>query len=514
MGKYDVIVIGAGLGGLSCAARLSALGYRTAVFESHTLAGGFATEFTRKGYTFDVSLHGVGGLEEGSFGQMLKGCNADQRIVPLRKKHPYSIRWEGQIIDIPSDVQEYVQLLKDMFPAEQTAIDKLFAGIRRFGAGFSAFSSSSPGLWRKTAGLLKAGTFFRWTQMTTWDAVSQFGLSDRFTEFFTALWPYYGLPPKRLAALYFFIPWLGYHLEGTYYIQGGAQALSNALVAAIQSTGGEVHLRSQVSEIVLVGGKAAGVRLKKGDAYEANWIVSGISPHHTYGRLLENHAAARRELEAVSRLETGTSLTQLYLGLSCEPHELGITEEDLILNDVPDSEIDYEFMMSGQYTQGNWMLTNYNAMDPTLNEPGKGVIAVTFLDRLENWPAARSEYKAKKETVTQQILERLEQLYPGFGSKVVVAELGTPRTMQRYTANPGGAVYGYAQTVRQSGIKRLKHKSVVEHLSLVGAWTQPGGGFQGAMNSGIMEADRIAAKLGQAERASISTHETYQTPRT
>ncbi|MFK4301779.1 phytoene dehydrogenase-like protein [Paenibacillus sp. RC254] len=59
MNKYDVIVIGAGLGGLSCAARLSALGYRTAVFESHTLAGGFATEFKRKGYTFDVSLHGV-----------------------------------------------------------------------------------------------------------------------------------------------------------------------------------------------------------------------------------------------------------------------------------------------------------------------------------------------------------------------------------------------------------------------------------------------------------------------
>ncbi|KJD45515.1 phytoene desaturase family protein [Paenibacillus terrae] len=514
MNKYDVIVIGAGLGGLSCAARLSALGYRTAVFESHTLAGGFATEFKRKGYTFDVSLHGVGGLEEGSFAQLLKDCKVDGQVVPLRKKHPYSIRWEGQIVDIPSDVQEYVQLLKNMFPAEQAAIDSLFAGIHRFEEGFSAFSSSSLTSWRKAAGLLKAGIFFRWTQMTTWEAVSQFGLSEKFTEFFTALWPYYGLPPKRLAALYFFIPWIGYHLEGTYYIQGGAQALSNALVAAIESAGGEVHLRSQVSEIVLKGGKAVGVRLKKGDVYEAKWIVSGISPHHTYGRLLSNHDAARRELEAVSMLETGTSLTQLYLGLSCEPRELGITEEDLILRNEPDSETDYEVMMSGQYTKGNWMLTNYNAMDPTLNEPGKGVIAVTFLDRFENWPATHPEYKAKKEAVIRQILELLEQLYPGFGSKVVVAELGTPRTMQRYTANPDGAVYGYAQTVRQSGIKRLKRKTAVNRLSLVGAWTQPGGGFQGAMNSGIMEADRISAKLGQAERASTSTHETYQTPRT
>lgn len=183
---------------------------------------------------------------------------------------------------------------------------------------------------------------------------------------------------KTACGLVFFIPWIGYHLEGTYYIEGGAQALSNALVDAIKSAGGEVHLRSQVSEIILERGKAVGVRLKKGDVYKANWIVSGISPHHTYGRLLENHDAARRELEAVSSLETGTSLTQLYLGLSCEPHELGITEEDLILCNEPDSETDYEVMMSGQYTKGNWMLTNYNAMDPKLNEPGKGVIAITF----------------------------------------------------------------------------------------------------------------------------------------
>lgn len=106
--------------------------------------------------------------------------------------------------------------------------------------------------------------------------------------------------------------------------------------------------------------------------------MSGISPHHTYGRLLENYDAARRELEAVSSLETGISLTQLYLGLSCEPHELGITEEDLILRNEPDSETDYEVMMSGQYTKGNWMLTNYNAMDPKLNEPGRVSLQLHF----------------------------------------------------------------------------------------------------------------------------------------
>lgn len=513
MRKYDVIIIGAGLGGLSCAARLSALGYRTAVFESHNLPGGYATEFRRKGYLFDVALHGVGGLENGSFGQMLQACGADKGIVPLRKKHPYSIRWEGQIVDIPSDADEYVLLLKKMFPAEQEAIDRLFTGIHRFAEGFSAFSSPLSA-WRKATAMLKAGTFIRWTQMTTWEAVGQFGLSEKFTEFFTALWPYYGLPPKRLSALYFFIPWLGYHLEGTYYIQGGGQALSNALVDVIKSAGGEVHLRSEVSEIIYTGNKATGIRLKKGETCEANWIVSGISPLLTYGRLLPGHPAAKREMEKLAELEIGTSLTQLYLGLTCEPHELGIMQEDLLLNNEPDSEKDYAAAMRGEYAKCNWGITNYNAMDPSLNEPGKGCIAVTFLDRLENWPADRAEYKAKKTAVTRLILDELEKHYPGLKDKVKVAELGTPRTMQRYTANPAGAVYGFAQTVRQSGINRLKRTSPLHRLSLVGAWTQPGGGFQGAISSGIMEADRIAAKLGQAERENQFTHEAYQTPGT
>ncbi|MGL5021550.1 MAG: NAD(P)-binding protein, partial [Mycoplasmatales bacterium] len=63
--EYDVIVIDAGLGGLTAANRLVVLGYKVGVFEQHFLAGGYATNFKRKNYNFDVSLHGTGGLERG-----------------------------------------------------------------------------------------------------------------------------------------------------------------------------------------------------------------------------------------------------------------------------------------------------------------------------------------------------------------------------------------------------------------------------------------------------------------
>ncbi len=78
---------------------------------------------------------------------------------------------------------------------------------------------------------------------------------------------------------------------------------------------------------------------------------------------------------------------------------------------------------------------------------------------------------------------------------MVVTELATPRTMERYTKNPEGAVYGFAQTVHQAGLKRTNQKTPISRLSLIGAWTQPGGGFQGASLSGYNEAERIHKQL-------------------
>lgn len=92
MELYDVLVIGAGVGGLACGARLSRLGYKVAVFDHHYAAGGYATNFKRKEYTFDVALHGVGGLGAGqSFHRILDACGAADRMIPLPKEHPYSI---------------------------------------------------------------------------------------------------------------------------------------------------------------------------------------------------------------------------------------------------------------------------------------------------------------------------------------------------------------------------------------------------------------------------------------
>lgn len=135
MNHYDVVIVGAGIGGLTCGARLSALGYKVGVFDQHYLPGGYATNFQRKGYTFDAALHGVGALGQGQgFYQILQASGVMQYIQPLPKEHPYSIRWKGEKFDIPQDAGAYLALLQRRFPEEKEGIARLFDAIRRLSA--------------------------------------------------------------------------------------------------------------------------------------------------------------------------------------------------------------------------------------------------------------------------------------------------------------------------------------------------------------------------------------------
>ena len=82
---FDVIVLGSGIGGLTCASRLSKLGFKVGVFEKHYIPGGYATNFKRRGYNFDVSLHGIGALDEGgNTHNILNHCGVLDKITPIK----------------------------------------------------------------------------------------------------------------------------------------------------------------------------------------------------------------------------------------------------------------------------------------------------------------------------------------------------------------------------------------------------------------------------------------------
>lgn len=478
---YDVIVIGSGVGGLTTASRLSILGYKVGVFEQHFIPGGYATNFKRKGYNFDVSLHGIGGLQNGgSLYNILKHCQVLDKITPIKNQHAYSYNLDNNLVDVPNDKTEYINLLIDMFPSEEKEIKNLFDAIERFDNGFNKFI-----LHKDNSVLSKLNKdvllFINWSTKTTYEVISKYVKNEEFIRVFTTIWTYYGLPPKELSSLYFFIPWISYHKHGKFYIKGGAQELSNAFVKVIKSYGGDIKLRTNVEKIVYEKNKVCGIQDSNGEIYKCRWIVSNINPIDTY-QMLPKESFNKRESKIILNSKIGITLSQLYLGLDCNPRDIGIDKEEIFFLKGKSHEEDYNLALNNKYDKSGFLLTNYNEIDKSLNEYNKGVLTMTYIDNYNYWPKYKEIYRKQKEEVTKIMIDTLETYYKGISNHIVIKELGTPKTMERYTKNKMGAVYGYSQYVNQAGKYRLKKESSVSCLSFVGAWVNPGGGYEGAIS--------------------------------
>lgn len=165
--------------------------------------------------------------------------------------------------------------------------------------------------------------------------------------------------------------------------------------------------------------------------------------------------------------------------------------EEVFYFQNPLKEKNYNPALNIDYQKCGMLLTNYSSMDKTLNDYNKGVLTITIIDDYSNWSVNKPDYNLQKEHCTSILISRLEKMFPSIKSHIVITELGTPRTMERYTNNPKGAVYGYSQTVKQAGCHRLKSTTPIENLFLVGAWVNPGGGYEGSISSGMMVAQNI-----------------------
>lgn len=491
--KYDIIVVGAGLGGLTVASRLAVLGYKVALFEQHYKAGGYASNFVKDGYEFDASLHGIPGLlDGGNLHHMLQCCQVLERIKPLKYQNAYTVRMGEEEIVIPNDIIEYKHMLMQRFPKESFGIRRFFCDLGHFEEGFRRHilgEKEKARLWHKDDVL-----FLRWSKKTCYEVMKSYVQDEELIRIFTAFWPNFGLPPKELSAMTFFMTWVSYHYHGKYYIEGGSAKLTEAFLDVLREKQADIYYSAVVKKIIDDGKKACGVFLDSGETYYADWVISNIHPHSSM-QLLSPEMVSSKIRSKIRRNKIGCSLSQLYIGLDCQTSQLGLEQEETFVCCGNTHEEDFHKSMANRYEESGYLLTNYCSMDQSIIHDDQGVLTMTFLDDYESWNLEDEEYLLKKENVRIQMLERLYRDYPRLQGHVVVAELATPKTMERMTKNKAGAVYGYRQDVKQTGRRRLKSDIGVEHMSLVGAWVTHGCGYEGTITGAILEASRIHSIL-------------------
>ncbi len=511
--RFDVIVIGSGMGGLTCASLLAQLrGMRVLVLERHFRLGGFTHAFSRPGGRhWDMGLHYVGQMgADDQVRALMDAVTADQvRWNPMPALFE-RYHFPDLVVDQPAGREAYLQMLLDHWPAEHAAIARYMVEVdatydwvvSRFPTGGIGASPNGGGVRRQAAS--------ERARRTTSDVLDACGLRDSaLRAMLTAQWGDCGLPPS-LSAFIAHATVVSHFLGGGWFPEGGASGIAAGARVAIEASGGRCLVRQDVDRIIVERERAIGVRVLGGGgacrephAYFAPLVISNTGAAITYDRLLRDHdtVAVNAGRTAIAPLRTGTSAVQAFLSLRENPASLGFRGENHWMFASLDH--DRSYARRNELIDGR-AVTAFLSF-PSLKDPmqrGSTAEIIAPIDRavFERWAALPwkrrgNEYESLKDELTTTLIAFVERHHPGFASLVDYAELATPLTVAHFTGNTHGEIYGLPATPARFTSAALHVTTPVHGLLLTGS-DVGGQGIVGAMLGGAMTVGQVLGAGG------------------
>jgi all-trans-retinol 13,14-reductase len=476
--KFDVIIIGAGLGGLTAGAKLSKDGKKVLVIEQHDRPGGCATTFKRHDFTMEVGLHEMDGpsprdIKTRIFNDLDVFKNIDFIHVP----EFYRFRNDKYNVTIPHVPEIAIERLSGLFPNEVEGIKAYFEQLLKPKKRSADTVEQDRSL----------GDFL--------DSIIQ---NEDLKLILLGNLGYFHDDPYSLSLNYYTAAQGSYFTNGASFIKGGSQKLSDYLADYIKNHGGEVLLNHIVTEIKADNNKLTGIKYRRknnpgagnievlADEVVANNAIPNVAD------ILPPEIGAILKDKLIDK-KPGASLLTIYFGFSKSLKELGNNSYSTFVYDsAVKSQKDILNNNSGDIASRSFTFIDYSQIDSGLAPAGKSVGAICCVDYLKDWENfSKAEYINKKKQVAALFIDRLEKLIPGIKGVIEYCEVATSSTVKRYTLNTDGAVYGFAQT--PSG-KALDVFGLPDNLHFASAWGKTGGGFSGAICGGYLCAINLLRK--------------------
>lgn len=493
--KYDVIIIGAGMGGLSAGSFLAREGKKVLILEKHNKPGGYLGSFTIRGYTFDSAIFHLTEMKPGqTIPQFIKFWGGEIGSTKVQYKFRYFIGDKEYLIDGGNAEEELI----NHFPEERSAIRRFFWLSRRMldetlGQGAPKPPYEMNFLEKMRFGitsLFKRRMFLKYGSKHSVEVLKSLFRDKRLA---SIIWAYY--PIHSLVFFAHAYGWETVRRGETYYPQGGMQAIPDATVGALEKSGGKLLLKSEVGKILVRDGRAVGVRCVDGSSFYSDIVISNAPIHHTLYRLLKDEPGLEELKAKIEKREVFVSGMFVFLGVDENYDFGGVNYHHFLEEDTIDIEEEH-------LTPQSCPIALIVPPKPKGQRDHSAVVAAILPYEYGNyWRTGNTKirgehYRQLKEDVKNKIIDRVcARLGEEFRRAITYSLAATPLTFERYTYNEKGSFMGWKVDKAHYG-KFIPQTTPIDNLYLVGHWVFPGFGVPGVMASGYYLAKKILEKDG------------------
>ena len=502
MNTYDVIVVGAGNGGLVAATEVAKAGLKTLLLEKHNLPGGCATSFVRGRFEFEPSLHEL--CSESSSPEfecttiIFRDLGVDVPLVYEDTLFRAIVKGEdGYDVTLKAGKEPFLDSMEAAVPGCRESVKAFLDLIEPIDAAQTDMNENGLNpvkLFKEHGDFLRAGSH------SVDEVMAAIGIPEKAQHILNTYWGYLGVPTDDLNALHYISMLTAYIYGRPSMPHFRSHELSLGLIKAFQRYGGEVRYNSEVTRFLYNGNHECTGVVAGGKVLYAKKIISNVIPNNVFNRSDDRHISSRSKKLANAR-KMGMSVATVYLGLDCTMEELGVNYYSVFV--MTDKEPRKQYDKRQDF--GMYIVNCLNKVLPDCTPEGTSTLFFTMPFYPGDLPAdlTPETYKKFKNDLAEKYIRDYEKV---MGISIIdhieEISIATPVTFARYLGTPDGTIYGYASEdwdniIARTALKDMEYDTA--NLYFCGGHYIRGDGYPSGYMTGHMAAGAVIQALKEGK---------------
>lgn len=492
--KYDVIVIGAGNGGLSAAAETACAGLKTLVIERHNLPGGSATSFVRGRFEFEAALHELYDLGDakhpGTVWQLFNHYGI--KLNWAYERQLMRILVPGQVdVTLPTGINNFLDQMEATVPGCRDSVAKALDCGRIGTEALQYINNEHPS---KLKLLTKYGDFLKMCAISAREGFQSLGVPDKAAHLMETYWSYLGGTEDQLDFFTMIVMLYNYIAQHPAMPIHKSHDMSLALADSILSNGGDIWYNTEATQLIIEGQTVKGV-IVNGQKIFSRFVVADVSPTTILTKMIpKNIQVPQNSTKLTNARKIAYSLETMYLGLNRSADELGIKNYSTFI--LPDLDPVKQAQTAGPASKGTFIANCLNRFVPNASPKGTCTLFFTTMGDPEYWAklSPQEYFHAKDRRMKDWVNYYEQQTGITIRPYIEEASFATDVTFARYLGTPNGSPYGYQVQPWDNIVPRLLNmdkEQIFKNLEITGAAAENIDGYNNCYTNGYLHAKNI-----------------------